>query len=195
MLGTSGNVSLRAGDLVAVSPTGAELAALTPDQVPIVDLEGNHRHGELEPTSELDLHLGLYRRYDAGGVVHTHAPYATALACVLDELPIVHYGLLALGGPVRVAPYATFGTPELADVTLDALQGRTAALMASHGTIAYGPDLEGAVANTRLLEWGSELYWRASVIGTPRALDEAQRQAVVDAVLARRYGTTHRRDA
>ena len=73
-------------------------------------------HGELAPTSELDLHLGVYRRYDAGAVVHTHAPMATALSCVLDELPCVHYQMLLLGGTVPVAPYETFGTPELARV-------------------------------------------------------------------------------
>jgi L-fuculose-phosphate aldolase len=193
VIGTSGNVSARAGDLVAVSPTGADLSALEPEHVAVVDLEGHQQDGELEPTSEIDLHLGLYRRFDAGGVVHTHARFATALACVLDELPIVHYGLLALGGPVRVAPYATFGTPQLAEVTLTALEGRTAVLMASHGTIAYGTDVEGAVANSRLLEWGCELYWRAAALGTPRALDEQQRTAVIEAVLARSYGSTHRR--
>lgn len=196
VIGTAGNVSARTGDRVAISPTGADLGTLTPEQVAVVDLEANQHDGELEPTSELDLHLGLYRRFDAGGVVHTHAPYATALACVLDdELPIVHYGLLALGGPVRVAPYATFGTPELAQATLDALDGRTAVLMANHGTLAYGHEVGQAVANTQLLEWGCELYWRAAAIGEPRALDEQQRQAVIEAVIARGYGSTRTRRA
>jgi L-fuculose-phosphate aldolase len=193
VIGTSGNVSARAGELVAVSPTGADLSALEPEQVAVVDLDGHQQDGELEPTSEIDLHLGLYRRFDAGGVVHTHARFATALACVLDELPVVHYGLLALGGPVRVAPYATFGTPELAQATLAGLEGRTAVLMASHGTLAYGHDVEAAVANSRLLEWGCELYWRAAALGTPRVLDESQRAAVIEAVVARSYGSTHRR--
>lgn len=193
VIGTSGNVSARAGELVAVSPTGADLAALEPEQVAVVDMDGHHHDGELQPTSEIDLHLGLYRRFKAGGVVHTHARFATALACVLDELPVVHYGLLALGGPVRVAPYATFGTPELAEVTLAALEDRTAVLMASHGTIAYGADVEGAVANSRLLEWGCELYWHAAALGTPRVLDEQQRAAVIEAVRARSYGSTHPR--
>jgi L-fuculose-phosphate aldolase len=194
VIGTSGNVSARAGELVAVSPTGADLSALEPEQVAVVDLEGRQQDGDLEPTSEIDLHLGLYRRFEAGGVVHTHAPFATALACALDELPVVHYGLLALGGPVRVAPYATFGTPELAEATLAGLEGRTAVLMASHGTLAYGHDVETAVGNSRLLEWGCELYWRAAALGTPRVLDESQRAAVIEAVVARSYGSTHRRE-
>ena len=139
------------------------------------------------------MHLGVYRRYGAGAVVHTHAPVATALSCVLDgELPCVHYEMLLLGGPVRVAPYATFGTPELAASALDALEGRTAALLANHGTIAFGADVAAALHATALLEWACGVYWRAAAIGVPRVLDEAQRQAVVDAAVARGYGTTRR---
>jgi L-fuculose-phosphate aldolase len=192
VIGTAGNVSARAGDRVAISATGAVLADATPEQVTVVDLErGAVVEGDLQPTSELDLHLGVYRRYDAGAVVHTHAPMATALSCVLDgELPCVHYQMLLLGGPVRVAPYETFGTPELAESVIEALDGRTAALMANHGAIAHGPDLEKAVELSLLLEWACTVYWRARAIGQPRALDEEQRQAVVTAAMERSYGTT-----
>jgi L-fuculose-phosphate aldolase len=189
--GTNGNVSFRAGDLIAITPTGAVLGELEPQQVAVLDRNGRQVEGDLAPTSEIDLHLGVYARYGAGAVVHTHAPVSTALACVLeDELPCVHYEMLLLGGPVRIAPYETFGTPELAAAALDALEGRTAALLANHGTIAYGVDLDGAVRATTLLEWASTLYWRAATLGTPHALDEAARQAVIDAAVARRYGTT-----
>ena len=109
--GTAGNVSERAGDLVAVTPTGAELATLRAEQITVVDLDGHVVDGALEPTSELDLHLGVYRRYGSAAVVHTHAPAATALACVAAELPAIHYQVLALGGPVRVAPYAHLRHP------------------------------------------------------------------------------------
>ena len=191
VVGTAGNVSARAGDdAVAISPTGATLGDLTPEEVTVVDLNGNVVGGDLQPTSELDLHLGVYRRYDAGAVVHTHAPMATALSCVLDELPCVHYQMLLLGGPVPVAPYATFGTPELAASVLDALEGRTAALMANHGAIAYGGGLDEAVERSLLLEWACTVYWRAAAIGTPAVLDEAQRQAVVAAAVERGYGST-----
>jgi L-fuculose-phosphate aldolase len=191
VVGTAGNVSMRTGDRVAVSATGAVLADMTAAEVTVVDLEGRVRDGELAPTTELDLHLGVYRRYGAGAVVHTHAPMATALACVLDELPCVHYQMLLLGGSVRVAPYATFGSPELAASVLDALEGRTAALMANHGALTYGPDLRHALEATELLEWACTVYWRASLIGTPRVLDDEQRQAVIDSALSRGYGTTH----
>jgi L-fuculose-phosphate aldolase len=188
--GTAGNVSVRAGDAVAITPTGARLEALDAAEVTVIDLEGRVVAGGLAPTSELDLHLGVYARYGAGAVVHTHAPVSTALSCVLDELPCVHYEMLLLGGSVRVAPYRTFGTPELAAAALEALEGRTAALLANHGTIAFGADLDGAVHATELLEWASTLYWRAASVGTPRALDEAARQAVIDVAIARNYGTT-----
>jgi L-fuculose-phosphate aldolase len=188
--GTAGNVSARREDRVAITPTGAVLAGLEPEQVSVVDLDGAVVDGSLEPTSELDLHLGVYRRYDAGAVVHTHAPIATALSCVIDELPCVHYQMLLLGGAVRVAPYATFGTPELAESVLDALEGRTAALMANHGAIAYAGGVDGAVELSLLLEWACEVYSRASLLGTPRVLGDEQQRAVVSAVVERGYGST-----
>lgn len=188
--GTSGNVSARSGDAIAVTPTGAQLASLTADEITVVLLDGTVLDGTLAPTSELDLHLGVYAAHGAGAVVHTHAPVATALSCVLDELPCVHYEMLLLGGPVRVAPYATFGTPELASSAVAALEGRTAALLANHGTITFGADLDGAVRATELLEWSATVFWRAAQLGTPRVLDEAARQAVVDAAIARSYGAT-----
>jgi L-fuculose-phosphate aldolase len=191
LVGTAGNVSARDGDRVAISATGAVLADATVEHVSVVDLDGRVVDGDLEPTSELDLHLGVYRRYDAGAVVHTHAPMATALSCVLDgELPCVHYQMLLLGGTVRVAPYATFGTPELAESVLDALDGRTGALMANHGAITHAADLDGAVELSLLLEWACTVYWRAAALGAPRTLDEGQRQAVVEAAVERGYGKT-----
>jgi L-fuculose-phosphate aldolase len=190
VLGTAGNLSARDGERVAITPTGAALAELEPEQVTVVDLDGNVLDGELEPTSELGLHLGVFRRYEPGAVVHTHAPMATALSCVLEELPCVHYQMLLLGGSVRVARYATFGTPELAQSVIEALEGRTAALMANHGSIAHGGDLDTAVEASLLLEWACTVYWRASMVGSPSVLDEAQQQAVVEAAVERRYGTT-----
>src|SRR5215208_1718588 len=191
VIGTAGNVSARAGDNeVAISPTGAVLGELTPEQVTVVDMKGTVVAGDLEPTSEIDLHLGVYERYGAGAVVHTHAPMATALSCVLDELPCVHYQMLLLGGTVRVAPYATFGSRELAASVLDALDGRTAALMANHGAVVYGTDVAGAVRATELLEWACTVYWRARCVGEPRVLSESECAAVTEHAVRTRYGTT-----
>jgi L-fuculose-phosphate aldolase len=186
--GTSGNVSARRDDRIAITPTGGVLAELEAGAVPIVDLDGNVVDGDLAPTSEIDLHLGIYDTFGTGAVVHSHAPMATALSCVLDELPCVHYEMLMLGGAVRVAPYATFGTPELARAVIEALDGRTAALMANHGAVTHGVDVAAAVRATELLEWAANVYWNACAVGTPRVLDEAAQRAVVEAALGRGYG-------
>jgi L-fuculose-phosphate aldolase len=191
LIGTAGNVSARSGDLVTITATGAPLAEVGLDEVTTVDLDGTVVAGELAPTSELDLHLGIYHRFDeACAVVHTHAPMATALSCVVDEVPCIHYQMLLLGGTVPVAPYRTFGTPELAEVVLDALEDRPAALMANHGAITYGPSVEKAVELARLLEWACTVYWRAAQIGEPRTLDEEERGAVIEVAVERGYGTT-----
>jgi L-fuculose-phosphate aldolase len=186
--GTAGNASMRSGDHVAITPTGAVLGELEPEQVTVVDLGGEVVDGSLAPTSEIDLHLGVYERLGAGAVVHTHAPMATAIACVLDELPLVHYQMLALGGAVRVAPYATFGTPELAEGVVEALEGHTAALMRSHGAVCIGGDVDGATEATLLLEWACTVYWHARALGEPHVLTDDEVNGVVAAVTERGYG-------
>lgn len=190
---TAGNVSARADELVVVTPTGAVLAELRPELTSVVDMEGNVVEGELAPTSELFLHLGIYERFDAGAVVHTHSPVATALSCVIDELPPVHYQMLAFGGGVRVAPYATFGSRELADNVHAALDGRSAALMQNHGAVCFAGDCAAATELARLLEWACEVYWRARTIGRPRVLSEQELAGVVDALRERGYGRTSAR--
>jgi L-fuculose-phosphate aldolase len=185
---TSGNVSARCGEALAVTPTGGVLSELQAEDIVVVDLEGSLLEGDSAPTSEIGLHLGVYDAYDAGAVVHTHAPAATAVSCVFEELPAIHYEMLALGGAIRVAPYTTFGTPELAASAVAALEGRTAALLANHGTVTYGADLEGAIRASELLEWVAELYARAKSMGSPKVLDERALQDVVDAISARGYG-------
>jgi L-fuculose-phosphate aldolase len=187
--GTSGNVSVRTGEIVAISPTGARLGELEAADVALVDLDGRQLGGPLAPTSELGLHLGVLRERGDAAVVHTHAPFTTALACALDELPVVHYAMLPLGGPVRVAPYATFGTPELAESVRRALDGRTGALMASHGGVTVAHDADAAVELALLLEWACTLYWRAAQVGTPHALSDAEQRAVVEQATALAYGT------
>ncbi|HJQ41846.1 MAG TPA: class II aldolase/adducin family protein, partial [Jatrophihabitantaceae bacterium] len=148
----------------------------------------------LAPTSEMELHLPRYRDAGVGAVVHTHAPDAVAVGLVTDELPCIHYQLLLLGGSVRVAPYATFGSPELAAHVSEALAGRTAALMANHGAITYGADLRAAIDATVLLEWACGIYLRAAAVRDPRVLDATQQQAVVEAAVRTRYGSTRSAD-
>jgi L-fuculose-phosphate aldolase len=187
-VGHAGNVSARAGDRIAVTPTGARLARLAPEEIAIVDLDGELVDGPFTPTSELPLHLAVYRRFDASAVVHTHPPMGTAVACVVDELPCFHYSLLALGGNVRVARYATFGTPDLAERVVEALDGRTAALMGSHGAVTYGDSLQAAVDATELLEWACNVYVHACACGTPHVIADDDRRAVVAALATYGYG-------
>ena len=195
LVGTAGNVSSRDRDLVGVTASGVTLSGCRPEDVTVVSLDGTVVEGELRPTSELSLHLGVYADTPAAAVVHTHAPYSTAIACVLDELPVLHYQQLLLGGAVRVAPYATFGTPELAASVREALEGRQAALMASHGSVAIGATLDAAVENALLLEWLAALHHRASALGTPRVLTADEQEDVVRAALSSGYGTIHEEHA
>jgi L-fuculose-phosphate aldolase len=189
LIGTAGNVSVRAGELVAVTGSGVELGGCADAQVTLVTLDGQVVDGDLAPTSELGLHLGVYADTDAAAVVHTHAPFSTAVACVLQELPVIHYQQLLLGGAVRVAPYATFGSPELATHVRAALVGRQAALMGSHGSVAIGASLEEAVEHALLLEWLAALHHRASALGAPRVLSDQEQESVVLAALTRGYGS------
>jgi len=192
LIGTAGNVSARVpdSDLVAVTATGVVLAECDADAVTIVDLAGAHHAGELAPTSELDLHLAVYAATGTGAVVHTHSPFATAVACVLDRLPVLHYQQLLLGGELRVAPYATFGSAELAASVTASLKDRQAALMANHGAVALGGTLAKAVDNALLLEWLCGVQQRAASLGTPRELDDEQQAAVIMQALSLNYGST-----
>jgi L-fuculose-phosphate aldolase len=147
------------------------------------------------PTSEVYLHLSVYETYDVGAVVHTHAPVSTAASVSLTSIPVIHYQQLLLGGEVRVAPYATFGTPRLAERVVAALENRAAALMANHGAVAIGPTLDKAVENALLLEWLCTVYRDARVMGKPATLSRQQQEDVIAAAIARNYGTVQRTEA
>lgn len=176
VVGTSGNVSVRVGDTVLVTPSGVPYDRLTPDDITGVDLDGGRVLGGLVPTSELPMHLAIYRATDARAVVHTHAVHATAVSTLVPELPAIHYMSGALGGAVRVAPYATYGTQELAENMLHALSDRTACLLRNHGTITYGDTLDQAYDRTAQLEWMCRLWLTASSVPglTPTLLSEDQ---------------------
>lgn len=141
----SGNVSARAGGLLAITPTGVDPDDLRPQDVPVVDLEGRPVDGGRRPSSELPMHLAAYAGDTARrAVVHTHAAHATAVSTLVDEVPAVSYLLALLGGPVRVAPYATYGTTALAAGASAALDGRSGCLLRNHGTLTAGADLAQA---------------------------------------------------
>ena len=179
VVGTAGNVSVREGDLVAVSPSGLRYAELTPELVGVHRLDGGPVEAPLGPTSELPLHLAIYAaRPEVGAVVHTHSVAATALSTLVDEIPSVHYYTAMFGGPVLVAPYATYGTETLARNVVHALRDRTGCLMGNHGAVTVGQDLVTAHDKSVYLEWLCDVYLRAASAGTPRLLSSAQLAAV-----------------
>ena len=188
VIGTAGNISARKGDLVAVTPTGADLSTVTAEMVTVIDLAGEVVDGDLAPTSEVPLHTGIYAATNALAITHAHAMASTAVSCCFDELPPLHYSCLGLGGAPRTAAYATFGSEELARNVLEALEGRNAAMMQNHGSVAYGSKMAEAVERLELLEWLAELYWRASSMGTPHVLTDKDFEAIITAAIERGYG-------
>jgi L-fuculose-phosphate aldolase len=170
--GTAGNLSIRSGELVAVTPSGVDYDAMEPEIIGVHRLDGTPVEAPLEPTSELPMHLAVYARVpDTQAVVHTHSPAATAATLLLDdELPSIHYYVALFGGSIRVAPYAQFGTSELADGVAAALEDRTGALLRHHGTLTVGPTLAKAYELAVHLEWLCDVWLRARAAGDPRVL-------------------------
>src|ERR1700759_3553379 len=186
--GTAGNVSARAGELIAVTPSGLDYAALSAELVGVHRADGTPVEAPVAPSSELPLHLAVYGATGAGAIVHTHSPAATATSALVTEVPAIHYQVAAFGGPVAVAPYATYGTDELAANVVGALAGRSACLMANHGAVTTGPDLATALSRARALEWVCDVYLRAAAAGRPRLLPPEEIQTVVRKLAS--YGQT-----
>jgi len=179
VVGTAGNVSVRVDALVAISPSGLDYADLTAELVGVHDMEGAVVEATLKPSSELPLHLAVYGGTNAAAVIHTHAAASSALSTVVDEVPSSHYYTAMFGGPVRVAPYATFGTPQLAEGVAAALRGRTAALMGNHGALAIGATLAAAYQRVTYLEYLCEVHLRALSTGLPVRTLPAEEIALV----------------
>lgn len=192
VIGTSGNVSARDGDKIIITPSGRRYDTLRPAELCVVGVDGQPIDLPFRPSSELPMHLAAYRQADAGAAVHTHSMFATAVASTCPALPAIHYTIGLLGGPVRVVPYATFGSRELADGLRAALADRPVALLQNHGAVAVGQDLEQAYDRARLLEWLAELYYRSSRLGSPRVLSPAELDAFDAQVAALSYGTNDR---
>ena len=190
VIGSSGNLSVRDGDLVVVTPTGLEIGDMRPEDLSIVDLEGTWVEGSYKPTSEVPLHLAVYQATGAMAIAHTHAVTSAAVSCTCEVLPAIHYNCLQLGGPVRVAPYATYGSVQLAENVVEAMAGgRNAALMANHGSISYGDTMNKACDRLELLEWLCEHYAASTALGTPRALTKEELDDVIVAFLTDSYGS------
>jgi L-fuculose-phosphate aldolase len=179
--GKSGNVSVRIDAGFLVTPTGLAYESMRPDDIVAVAHDGRARGSRL-PSSEWRFHRDIYAaRAEVAAIVHAHSPFATTLACLGRDIPAFHYMIAVAGGnDIRCAPYATFGTQELSDRALRALEGRKACLLANHGMIAVGATLADALALAVEVEALAEQYWRALQIGEPMLLPDAEMAVVLE---------------
>lgn len=181
--GTGGNLSMidRDSGTVAVSPSGIEYAALQPGDVVLTDMQGNVMDGTTNPSSELGFHLSLYhRRKDIQAVVHTHSPYAVTMACLGWEIPAVHYLVGFAGKKVPLAPYATFGTPKLAEIVSEYIGDYNAMLLANHGLVAVGTSMDTAFAVAEEIEFVARIYYQTKSIGNPIILPDEEMETVLE---------------
>lgn len=176
--GTSGNISARLGGTMLITPSATPYEALTPAMIAAMPIDGKYGSwkGPLAPSSEWRFHLDIMKaRPDVSGIVHTHATYSTVLAIARKEIPACHYMIAAFGGTnIRVADYARFGSKELSEHALKALENRTACLLANHGMIATGTSLDKAMWLAVELETIARQYYLALVIGGPVLLSDAE---------------------
>lgn len=180
--GTGGNISiLREEDgLFAISPSGIDYFEMEAEDVVVLDLEGNVVDGKRKPSSEWELHRIFYnRRKDIKAVVHAHSTYCTVLATLRESLPAASYLVAFAGKDVRCGEYASFGTPELAEYTFEAMEDRKAALMANHGLIAGGEDILNAFNIAEEIEYCAEVYVKARMIGRPVILEEEEMERMI----------------
>jgi len=181
--GTGGNLSIfsRAAGLIAISPSGIEYDEMKPEDVPVVDAGGVVVEGIRKPSSELGFHLALYRtRPDIRAVVHTHSVYATTMACLNWELPAVHYLVAFSGHKVPLAPYATFGSEDLAVNVAATIGDHNAVLLANHGLATVGPNLATAFAVAEEIELVAQIYYQAKSIGEPVILPQDEMSRVIE---------------
>lgn len=175
IVGTSGNVSARVPGGMLVTPSGGAPDMLT--ELVTVSFDGVKLCGGGTPSSEWPMHAAVYQACpEAAFIVHTHADACTALACLHQGLPPFHYMVVAFGGDVRCAPYATFGSPALAKNAGEAIQGRSACLLANHGMIVCATTAASALSRAVLLETLCRQYLLALAAGRPQLLTEQDMQ-------------------
>lgn len=179
--GTAGNVSVRAGNGFLITPTGLPYDTLVPDDIPCMALDGTHT-GQRWPSSEWRFHRDLYAgRPEVGAVLHAHSPFAVSLACLRRDIPPFHYMIARFGGDtIRCADYALFGSAELSTAAMQAMAGRQGCLLANHGLLVAGRDLDEALALAVELEELSEQYWRACQLGQRVLLTPEEMGAVLE---------------
>lgn len=185
--GSGGNISVcnREKNLVAISPSGLDYYETTPEDIVILDIDGNLVEGKYRPSSEAGMHLAFYKnRADVSGIVHTHSKFATAIACMGWELPAVHYLIGMAGHRVKCTGYATYGSDELAKKALETIGDSNAVLLGNHGLIALGEDVDRAFSTAEHLEFVSEVYYLTKTLGTPNIISDENMDEVM-----KKFGT------
>jgi L-fuculose-phosphate aldolase len=176
--GTSGNISARFKDQMFITPSGFPYDQLKPEMIASMPLGGKYGswEGPLKPSTEWRFHIDIIKsRPEVNGVVHTHSTYATTIAITGREIPACHYMIAAAGGPtIRCAPYARFGTEQLSQYALEALEDRKCCLLGNHGMIATGSSLDKAMWLAVELETISKQYYNSLLIGGPNILTDLQ---------------------
>ena len=193
--GTAGNISARHGARMLITPSGIPYDAMTPDMIASLPLDGGGAYdGPKKPSVEWRFHLDILRgRPDVGAVVHTHSMYATILAIARRPIPACHYMIAAFGGTdVKVADYGRYGSPELSEAVLAAMEGRTACLMANHGMVASGATLAKAMWAAVELETIAKQYYHSLLIGGPVLLPDVEIAGVLEGFAT--YGLQDRKE-
>lgn len=178
--GTSGNISVRTEEGFLITASGVPYDKMKPEHIVQMDLDGGYE-GDYLPSTEWRMHMDIFRhRPEAQAIVHTHSIHATALACLRKDIPPFHY-MIGVGGgtTIRCSDYAEFGTQALSDTMLKALENRSACLLANHGLIVFGPNLDKALWLAGEVETICHQYWCALQAGTPVMLDEKQMVSVL----------------
>ena len=181
--GSGGNLSIinRIQNLIAIKPSGIDYQVMKPEDIVVVSPDGEIVQGSLKPSSEIHFHLRLYQaRTDVHAILHTHQVYATTLACLHWELPAVHYLVGFSGDKVPLAPYATYGAPELAENIITAIGNYNACLMANHGLVAVGRSLEAAFNTAEQIELAAHIFLLSKSVGAPIILGENEMKIVIE---------------
>ncbi|RNB90347.1 class II aldolase/adducin family protein [Brevibacillus fluminis] len=191
-VGVSGNVSAidRESNTIAITPSGMDYDELTPEDITLIDLEGQVVDGTRRPSSEKMLHIKIYQsRPDVNAVFHTHSTYATALAAMGEPIPVILAEVAAIaGGPIPVAPYARFGTPEFGDVAVAAMGDKPAALLQNHGVVCAGKDLQKAFLIAVDTEEAAKIYMFSLMAGKRAIRLNDEEIPVLHEIYATRYG-------
>ncbi|MGM0124728.1 L-ribulose-5-phosphate 4-epimerase [Enterococcus sp. AZ194] len=181
--GTGGNIStfLREEQLMLISPSGLNYEETLPEDIVLLDLEGNIVEGRRKPSSEYDLHRIFYQNHPTiGSVVHTHSEYATSVACLNEEIPPIHYLVGLIGEKIRCCKYKTFGTMALAEEAFQVMADNKGILMGNHGVLAVGETLEKAYGTAADIEFLAKLYIHAKSVGTPTLLSKNEIAVVLE---------------